>query len=84
MYLYTYVYIQNAPILLKKKALICTCCHLSCKDICINCSLFLTDMLISQFIAPSIVLSRDSNTVLPGGMFLALPISVIKPLFMYS
>lgn len=68
MHLYANVYIQKL-LLLKKKALICSCCHLSCKDICINHSLFLTDMLISQFTAPGIV-QRDSHRVLPGGMLL--------------
>lgn len=45
---------------------------------------FLTDTLITQFITLSIVLSNESNKFLPGGMFLALSISLVKSLFMYS
>lgn len=41
-------------------------------------------MQITQFILLHVALSIKSNMVLPGGIFLASSISLIKPLFMYS
>lgn len=69
---------------MEKKALTHSCCHLAVRTFALTVIFFLTDMLITQFRALSIVLSSESNMVLLGGMFLALSISLIKPLFVYS
>lgn len=84
MYLHANEYTWMALLIRKTKALNHSCCiwALNAFAFTVFLTFFLTDVLITQFIVLSTVLSNENNMLLPGIIILALRISLIQDSFL--